>query len=134
HSPGRSQSRRCPGRPSPSSACPTSPGDTTGCGALVRGTGFSIAPKSLWVFGLWKGLFFRPRGGAGGSRMPGGSGDPGRKCGHLDPILGAGINSASASSLLPGRGKQAGEGSPSPPRGHPPRAASSRSPPSLTCL
>lgn len=31
HSPGRSRSRRCPGRPSPSSARPTSPGETTGC-------------------------------------------------------------------------------------------------------
>lgn len=54
------------------------------------------------------------RGGDGGSgragcRAPdhrcGGSGGPARKRGHLDPILGAGTNSASASSLLPGRGK-----------------------------
>lgn len=45
-----------------------------------------------------------------GGRTPpahccGGSGGLARKHGHLDPILGAGTNSASASSLLPGRGK-----------------------------
>ena len=31
HSPGRSRSRRCPGLPSPSSACLASPGETAGC-------------------------------------------------------------------------------------------------------
>lgn len=62
--------------------------------------------------------------GFGGSRTLEGSGDPVRKCGHLAPILGAAINSGSASSLLPGRGKPGRGGEPKAPHQITPGAAS----------